>query len=100
MNCPSNDCDAQVDFTDQNVKDVLISGLSDDDIRKDVLGWSDLDVKTVKDTVTFIESKEMACDALNKQIQHAGIAQTNKAGKRKCKNCNTEIEKFTYNQRQ
>lgn len=100
MNCPSNDCNSQVDFTDEIVKDVLISGLSDDDIRKDVLGWSDLDVKTVKDTVTFIESKEMARDALNKQIQHASIAQNDKTGKRKCKNCNTEIDKFTYNKRQ
>ena len=73
----------------------MISGLSDNDIRKEVLGWSDLDVKTVKDTVTFIESKEMARDALNKQIQHASIAQNNKTGKRRCKNCSTEIDKFT-----
>lgn len=36
------------------VKDVLVSGFSDDDIRKNVLGRSELDGKTVKDdTVTF-----------------------------------------------
>ena len=49
MNCPSNTCQQRVDFTDMIVKDVLISGLSDDDIRKDVLGWSELDTKNVKD---------------------------------------------------
>ena len=75
MNCPGADCNLQVDFTDEIVKGVLVSGLSDDDIRKEVLGWSELDTKTVKETVTFIESTEMARDALTKQIQTSGITQ-------------------------
>ena len=98
MNCPGNTCNLQVDFTDEIVKDVLISGLSDDDIRKDVLGWSELDTKTVNDTVIFVESKEMARDALTKQITNASITQ--KSTKRKCRNCNIEIERFTWNKRQ
>ena len=53
------------DFTDIIVKDVLVAGLVDEDIKKDVLGWSELDTKDVNETVAFIESKEMARDALN-----------------------------------
>lgn len=79
MTCPGNTCNLQVDFTDEIVKDFLISGLSDDDFRKDVLGWSELETKSVKDTVTFFESKEMARDALNKQVQHAGSHKVRRA---------------------
>ena len=43
IDCPSNTCTQRVDFTEAIVKDVLIIGLIDDDIRKDVLGWADLD---------------------------------------------------------
>jgi len=89
MDCPSNVCNQHVNFTDVIVKDVLISGLSDDDIRKDVLGWSELDTKTVKETVTFIESKEMARDALTKQISAASISQ--RATKTKCKTARLKL---------
>ncbi len=37
------------------VKDVLIAGIADDDIKKEVLGWADLDSKTVEETVTKTE---------------------------------------------
>ena len=45
----------------------MISGLGDDDIKREVLGWAELDQKKVQDTVTFVEAKEMARDALSKQ---------------------------------
>ena len=58
--CPKDGCDQVVDFTDIIVKDVMVSGLADEDIRKDVLGWEELDNKGVNDTLRFIEAKEMA----------------------------------------
>ena len=62
--CPHG-CNGQVDYTSEVIKDVLISGLADQDIRKDVLGWQDLDSRTATQTVTFVESKEMARNALS-----------------------------------
>ena len=38
-------CNGKVDYTSQVIKDVLVAGLSDCEIRRDVLGWQDLDVK-------------------------------------------------------
>ena len=43
----------------------MISGLVDDEVRREVLGWHDLDEKTADETVTFVEAKEMARDALH-----------------------------------
>ena len=46
------------------IKDVLVAGLSDPDIKREVLGWADLDKKTTGETVMFIEGKEMARTAM------------------------------------
>ena len=74
IDCPGQTCNQKVDFTDIIVKDVLINGLVDDDIRRDVLGWEKLDDKDVKGTVNYLEDKEMARDALIKQTTAAGIS--------------------------
>lgn len=58
-----HDCCANktmVDYTSNVVKDVLIAGIADAEIRKDVLGWTELDTKDDKGVVSFVESKEMA----------------------------------------
>ena len=62
--CP-NGCNGEVDYTSEVIKDVLIAGLADQDIRKEVLGWYNLDSSAVAQTVTFIEQKEMARNALS-----------------------------------
>ena len=73
--CTRDTCDQVVDFTDIIVKDVLITGLVDEDIRKDVLGWEDLDNKGINETIRFIEAKEMARDALtNPPVSNAAIS--------------------------
>ena len=108
VECPSTTCTQKVEFTNVIVKDVLISGLVDEEIRKEVLGWPDLDVKDVKETVSFIEAKEMARDALMKQTTNAGVSTTQKTkakgntanqSKTNCRECHTEIEKFIWNNR-
>jgi len=99
IDCPSDTCNQKVDFTDAIVKDVLITGLIDDDIRKEVLGR--LRYKGCKRD--FIEAKEMACDALVKQSTAVGITSqrqkvvtTNQQLKQTCK---VEIDKLVWNKR-
>merc|ERR1712237_265090 len=64
--CTEGCCSARtnyVDFTDMIVKYVLVNGLADAEIRREVLGWKSLDESSLPDTVAFIEQKEMARDA-------------------------------------
>ncbi len=67
IRCPNTCCAAQqpIDYTSSIVKDVLVAGIADGDIRKDVLGWAELDSKNDKDLVAFIEAKELARNAWN-----------------------------------
>ena len=102
--CSLPTCSHLNDFTDMIVKDVLVAGLIDEDIKKEVLGWSELDRKDVNETVAFIESKEMARDALNQQKPvNAAVSQYRKSktlaatapppptSKGLCKTCKFEI---------
>lgn len=68
MECSAGKCTQRNDFTHIIVKDVLVAGLADEDIRRDVLGWAELDDKTVDETVNFIEAKEVARHALTNQF--------------------------------
>ena len=106
--CSSGTCTQIIDFTDIMVKDVLIADLVDEEIRREVLGWADFDTKNVNDTVTFIEAKEMARDAMNKLPVAAAVSaykakdrsNTKTKSKIPCARCGAEIEKFIWNQRQ
>ena len=48
-----------VSYTDDIVKYVLISGISDEDIKKDVPECDDLDNRSLNETISIIKSKEM-----------------------------------------
>ena len=48
------------------IKDVILNGLVDEDIKKEVLGMDDLDELNVEKLVSRIEGKETARNALNK----------------------------------
>ena len=105
--CSSGSCTQVIDFTDIMVKDVVVAGLVDEEVKKDVLGWSDLDNKTIEETISFIEAKEMARDALNKGQIAAGIStykkgksDTKAVSKGQCKSCKVEIEKLVWSRRQ
>ena len=56
--CCANKC--AIDYTSSVVKDVLIAGIADADIRKDVLAWAELDSKDDKGVMAFVEAKEIA----------------------------------------
>jgi len=67
VHCPNPCCatNPPIDYTSSIVKDVLVAGIADSDIRKDVLGWEELDSKNDKDLVAFVEAKELARNAWN-----------------------------------
>ena len=65
VKCPHACCATKemADYTSLVVKDVLIAGIADNEVRKDLLGWTDLDSKSDKDIVKFVEEKEIAKNA-------------------------------------
>ena len=53
-----------LDYTEEIVKLVIMNGLADEEIRKEVLGAPDVDNKTLSETVSLIDSKETASRAM------------------------------------
>ena len=51
---------AKIQFSDIVVKHVMVNGIYDEETRKEVLGATGLDEKTLADTVAIIEAKETA----------------------------------------
>ena len=111
MECGSSTCEYINDFTDIIVKDVLVNGIVDEEIRREVFGWEELDNKNINDTVAYVEAKEMARDALNqKPPTNAAIStykksksttpEPNQKLKIQCKECKVQIDKFVWNKRQ
>ena len=72
--CTREGCETEIDYTEDIVKYVLISGICDDDIKKDVLSYSDIDVKSLNDTITLIESKEMAVRAMSAKVSDFSVS--------------------------
>ena len=111
INCPNTCCVnlAKIDYTPMVIKDVLIAGIADNEIRKDLLGLTELDAKTDKEIVTFVEEKEIAKNAWSgKAAGAAGISNYKKppkneddadthtvkkklAMKGKCSKCDSQI---------
>lgn len=58
-----DECDAEVYYTDEAIRDVLLNGIADSDIRRDALGAPDIQTKTVSDVIGLVEGKETARDA-------------------------------------
>ena len=106
--CPSADCNQNVDYTDDIVKYVIISGICDEEIRKDILGFSTLDDLTLNETISLIENKEMAVRAMSSYTGQHDATNTSAVHqkpiksdlnkklqlKSKCKNCDKVIQKF------
>ena len=79
MTCPHACCTEKankVEYTTCVIKDILIAGITEQDIWKDVLGIADLDKKSDKEIVELVETKEMASKAFNSGsiLEKAGIS--------------------------
>ena len=57
-------CGQPVDYTDHIVRDVLVNGIYDSDIRREALGTPDILKLPVNEVVALVENKEMARNAL------------------------------------
>ena len=66
--CTRTGCGTVINFSHKMVKLVVLTGMSDDDIKKDVLGTDDLDGKTLNETIAIIETKEMAARSISGAI--------------------------------
>ena len=58
------ECGKNVDYTDHVIRDVLRNGISDPDIRREVLGTKNVLQTPVNDVIALVENKEMARNAL------------------------------------
>ncbi|MBY0580464.1 MAG: hypothetical protein K2P53_02095, partial [Rickettsiales bacterium] len=100
-----------VDFTDAIIRDIVVAGISDIDIRKDVLGWVSLDTALITDIIAFIEGKEMARNALGCSSTTASVSTFRKQNKSnthgsketnvtaKCPDCSKSYSLFTESSR-
>ncbi|XP_048589654.1 uncharacterized protein LOC125573262 [Nematostella vectensis] len=57
-------CGQPVDYTDHIIRDVLLNGIYDSDIRRETLGITDILTNPINDVIASVESKEMARNAL------------------------------------
>ena len=57
------ECGENVDYTDHAIRDVILNGIADSDIRREVLGTTDILKKPVNDVIALVENKEMARSA-------------------------------------
>ena len=57
-------CGNDVNYTDHAIRDVLLSGISVIDIRREILGTQGVLQKSINDVIALVESKEMGRNAL------------------------------------
>ena len=58
------ECTKTVNYSDHMIRDVLLNGISDLDIRCEVLGVPEILSRTVIDVIGLVEGKEMALKAV------------------------------------
>ena len=77
--CNKEGCDGRVhvDYTDEIVRMVLLNGLADGEIRKEVLGTPDIDSRTLADTIAIIDSKETAARAVSCESPRVAASASN-----------------------
>ena len=63
------ECGKSVDYTNHAIIDVLLNGIYDTDIRREVLGTKDILKKPVNDVISLVENKEMAAMPSLHQLQ-------------------------------
>ena len=108
IKCPHNHTastnQVYVDYTDEMIRHVILNGLYDDDIKRDIFSEANLDSMLVNDLVSVIEGKELARDATQlpnassisqfrkKQKEDAKMHDHDREGK--CAMCNCSIKLY------
>ena len=58
-------CGLKVNYIDHMIRDTLLNGIADDEIRREILGSADVLTRVVNEIVALTESKEMARNAVS-----------------------------------
>ena len=108
--CPACDPVQMVDYTDEVIRDVLVHGLHDMEIRQEVLGLPKLNEMNIPELVGHIEGKEMARDAVSGSLAAAAAISTYARGQKsqnkdepqydktgKCEDCNCVLKLYAKN---
>lgn len=73
----------EVDYSNEMIRHVVLNGLYDDDIRRDIFGNERIDVVEVDELISIIEGKETARDATSSSASALSLYRRNKRGKNK-----------------
>ena len=65
-------CLADVSFADEVCKSILLTGLCDEEVRREVLGTANVDIKSLDETIALVEAKEIAMRSLAARSDQAG----------------------------
>ena len=57
-------CGVNVDYTDHAIRDTLLNGIVDEDIRRDLLGTADILTSPINTVIALVETKEIARNAV------------------------------------
>ena len=71
-----------VDYADKIISDVLISGIYDVEIRREILGIDGVTDRSVNDVISLVEKREMARDANMVSIDSSAISAYKQEGKK------------------
>ena len=71
--CPNDNCTQIVDYTEDIVKYPIISAIADEEIKKDVFGYADLDSKSLSNTISLPETKEMAAEVMSTEYSNSNF---------------------------
>ena len=99
VRCPHN---ADVDYSEEMVKQVVLAGMSDDEIKRKVLSTAGIDDKSLNDTISIIETEEMASRSMTNHTTTSQLGSTSfkkqippndkrLQTKAKCATCNSDF---------
>ena len=95
----SCECGKDVDYTNHGIRDVILNGIADVDIRREVLGTAEILKKPVNDVIALVENKEMAYSASSlsnlSDNQSTTPSQSAKTTQAPCPHCKTLFNIFT-----
>ena len=63
-------CGLKINYTDHMIRDTLLNGIADDEIRREILGGRRLLTRALNEIVALVEAKEMARNAVPRPRSH------------------------------
>ncbi|XP_066931785.1 uncharacterized protein [Clytia hemisphaerica] len=73
IDCPGDECNIVVDYTEQILRDVLCRGIVDPDIQLELLGHTNQDM-TLEEVFHFVEAKEAGKRSANRLLDNQAAA--------------------------